>query len=67
MGNYVWKVNNEDKYFKSLGGGSWGEFANGRQVFSFSEVSRNGDQLVLRKTDGSLLRFDSSKVTIQYG
>ncbi len=57
-----WKVNDENKYFRPLSGNTWGEFENGRHVFSFELVSKNGDEVVLRKTDGSVLSFNSSRV-----
>lgn len=65
--NAVWKVDGENKYFKPLSGDNWGEFVNGKQVFSFTLISKNGENVRLRKTDGSILDFDSKKVYIKSG
>jgi hypothetical protein len=69
MGNSgaIWKVNGENKYFKNLSGDNWGEFVNDKQVFSFTLISKDGPKVTLKKSDGSILDFDSEKVFIKYG
>ena len=63
----IWKVRGEEKYFKKLNGKDWGEFAYGRQVFSFKFVKNDGDDVVLVKTDGSYLKLTSSQLLMGWG
>lgn len=58
----IWKVRGEAKYFKKLSESDWGEFVNGRQVYSFKFVKFNGDAVVLRKTDGSYLKLSNTEL-----
>lgn len=64
--NAIWKVDNENKYFKHLSGDDWGEFVDDKQVFRFTFISKDGPKLTLKKTDGSILNFDSDKVYITF-
>ena len=53
--------------FQPESGNTWAEYDNGRKVFSFQLVSQNGQNVILRKTDGSILSFDNNRVTIRQG
>ena len=62
--NRIWKVHGEDRYFKRLDNNDWAEFANGRQVYQFKFVRSYDDVVILKKTDGSYYKLDSSKLQI---
>ena len=67
MSTGIWKVRGEEKYFKKLSGSDWGEFVNGRQVFSFKLVKSYGDVVILKKTDGSYLKLSSNELLMGWG
>ena len=63
----IWKVDGENKYFKRLNSSDWAEYHNGRHVFSFKFVRSQGDEVILRKTDGSYLKFNSRELLMGWG
>lgn len=64
MSKQVWKVKNEDKYFKKQSEIVWFEFLNGNKVLSLEFIKEQGDSVVLKRTDGFYLRLEPERLLI---
>lgn len=59
----AWKVDGHEQYFKKLSEKKWGEFESGKLVFEFDFISRNDDNVYLKKIGWVMyLRLNSDSI-----
>ena len=67
MHHTIWKVANENKYFKKISNTRWIEVVDGEEKFSFDSLLQNEDELILYAPDRNFyIKLDANCFTWGY-